>query len=51
MHKELHRSKPKGARLNRKGENTIEVIIRSPGSQLEEVVFECPGLTWKPGVL
>lgn len=24
----------------------MEVIIRSPGSQLEEVVLECPGLTW-----
>jgi hypothetical protein len=24
----------------------MEVIIRSPGSQLEEVVFECPDLTW-----
>ncbi len=24
----------------------MKVIIRSPGSQLEEVVLECPGLTW-----
>jgi hypothetical protein len=24
----------------------MEVIIRSPGSQLEEVVLECPDLTW-----
>ncbi len=24
----------------------MEVIIRSPGGQLEEVVFECPDLTW-----
>ncbi|MBH0203998.1 MAG: hypothetical protein HP496_17290 [Nitrospira sp.] len=24
----------------------MQVIIRSPGSQLEEVVLECPGLTW-----
>jgi Protein of unknown function (DUF2934) len=24
----------------------MEVIIRSPGSLLEEVVLECPGLTW-----
>jgi hypothetical protein len=24
----------------------MEVIIRSPGSQMEEVVLECPGLTW-----
>lgn len=24
----------------------MEVIIRAPGSQLEEVVVECPDLTW-----
>lgn len=24
----------------------MKVIIRSPGGQLEEVVLECPGLTW-----
>lgn len=24
----------------------MEVIIRSPGNRLEEVVLECPGLTW-----
>ncbi len=24
----------------------MEVIIRSPGSQLEEMVLECPDLTW-----
>lgn len=24
----------------------MEVILRSPGSQLEEVVLECPDLTW-----
>ena len=24
----------------------MKVIIRSPDSQLEEVVLECPGLTW-----
>ncbi len=24
----------------------MKVIIRSPGSQLEEVVLECPDLTW-----
>ncbi len=24
----------------------MEVIIRSPGGQLEEVVIECPDLTW-----
>ena len=46
MHKEPHRSKTKGARIGQKGENTMEVIIRSPRSRLEEVVLECPGLTW-----
>ena len=24
----------------------MEVIVRSPGSQLEELVLECPDLTW-----
>jgi hypothetical protein len=24
----------------------MEVIIRSQGSLVEEIVFECPGLTW-----
>ncbi len=24
----------------------MEVIIRSPCNQLEEVIFECSGLTW-----
>ncbi|MEW6246307.1 MAG: hypothetical protein AB1555_06305 [Nitrospirota bacterium] len=24
----------------------MEVIIRSPGSLLEDVVLQCPGLTW-----
>jgi hypothetical protein len=24
----------------------MKVIIRSPGSQLEEVILECPDLTW-----
>ena len=24
----------------------MKVIIRSPGNQLEEVVLECPDLTW-----
>lgn len=24
----------------------MDVIIRSPGGLLEEVVLECPGLTW-----
>lgn len=46
MHKELYRNKAKGAHLNRKGENTMEVIVRSPGSQFEEVVLEYPDLTW-----
>ncbi len=46
MHPELFRSKTKGAHVNQKGENIMEVILRSPGSQLEEVVLECPYLTW-----
>jgi hypothetical protein len=29
-----------------RGSRIMEVIIRSPGSQLEEVVLECPDLTW-----
>ena len=32
--------------MNQRGENIMQVIIRSPDSQLEEVVLECPGLTW-----
>ncbi len=24
----------------------LEVIVRSPGSMLEEIVLECPDLTW-----
>lgn len=24
----------------------MEVILRSPGNQLEEIVLECPDLTW-----
>jgi len=24
----------------------MQIIIRSPGGLLEEVVLECPGLTW-----
>jgi hypothetical protein len=27
-------------------EKIIQVIIRSPGGSLEEVVLECPDLTW-----
>jgi len=25
----------------------LEVIVRSPGSMREEIVLECPDLTWK----
>lgn len=46
MHRELLQCNTKGAYINQKGENTMELIVRSPGSQLEAVVFECPGLTW-----
>jgi hypothetical protein len=46
MRKELPRTKRTGEPINQKRENTMEVIIRSPGSLLEEVVLECPGLTW-----
>jgi hypothetical protein len=27
-------------------EKIMEVIIRSPGSSLDEIVLECPDLTW-----
>mgnify|MGYP003342011500 CR=1 FL=1 len=27
-------------------EKIMEVIIRSPGSSLDEIVLECPNLTW-----
>ena len=27
-------------------EKILEIIIRSPGCELEELVLECPGLTW-----
>lgn len=27
-------------------EKIMEVIIRSPGSSLEEIILECPSLTW-----
>ena len=33
--------------MNQEKGRIMEVIIRSPGSQLEEVVLECPDLTWK----
>lgn len=32
--------------MNPPREQIMEVIIRSPGCLLEEVVLECPGLTW-----
>ena len=32
--------------MTRTQDQIIEVIIRSPGCLLEEVVLECPGLTW-----
>jgi len=28
------------------GDRIMEVIIRSPGCSLEEIVLECSGLTW-----
>jgi hypothetical protein len=27
-------------------EKIMEVIIRSPGSSLDEIILECPNLTW-----
>lgn len=33
-------------RTNHERGRIMKVIIRSPGSQLEEVVLECPDLTW-----
>lgn len=32
--------------INQERDHLMEVIIPSPGSQLEEVVFECLDLTW-----
>lgn len=32
--------------MPRTQDQIMEVIIRSPGCLLEEVVLECPGLTW-----
>lgn len=32
--------------INQERDHIMEVIIRSPGGQLEEVVLECSGLTW-----
>lgn len=28
------------------GQQAIEVIIRSPGAMVDDVVFQCPDLTW-----
>jgi hypothetical protein len=43
----MHRAIPRKEEwpMNEAREKIMEVIIRSPGSQLEEVVFECPDLT------
>jgi hypothetical protein len=27
-------------------EQVMDVIVRSPGSTLDDIVLECPGLTW-----
>ncbi len=32
--------------MSRTGSEIMEVIIRSPGCTLDEIVFECNGLTW-----
>ena len=32
--------------MNNVRQQIMEVIIRSPGSSIEEVVLECHGLTW-----
>lgn len=32
--------------MNHAKRRIMEVIIRSPGGPVEEVIFECPGLTW-----
>ena len=29
-----------------KDRQALEVIIRSPGAMVEDVVFQCPDLTW-----
>ena len=28
------------------GQQALEVIIRSPGAMVDDVVFQCPDLTW-----
>ena len=32
--------------MSQVADQIMQVIIRSPGCLLEEVVLECPGLTW-----
>lgn len=32
--------------MNQATEQLMEVIVRSPGCLFEELVLECPGLTW-----
>lgn len=32
--------------MNQERGHSMEVIIRSPGRLIEEVVLECPDLTW-----
>ncbi len=32
--------------MSQVADQIMQAIIRSPGSSLEEVVLECPGLTW-----
>jgi hypothetical protein len=27
-------------------QQVMEIIARSPGSALDDIVFDCPGLTW-----
>jgi hypothetical protein len=34
------------ARFTEVGRRVMEVVIRSPGWDLEEVMMECAGLTW-----
>lgn len=29
----------------------LEVIVRSPGSALDDIVLECPDLTWNQGFI
>lgn len=28
------------------GQQVLEVVIRSPGAMIDDVVFQCPDLTW-----